>query len=154
MCRRFYSELLVIYQVSEIKFVWIWEWKNRPFHSKKQMMYMLFRILISNSFVSSVFDQHQELEALADPMRKEVALVRKRIDSVNKELKPLGHTCQKKVKYWGNPKLLPNLLKLFIPLCKQFCKFLCFTVSEQFIIGEAIEIGCVVLTGERIQRSP
>ncbi|XP_020210823.1 ankyrin repeat domain-containing protein 30A isoform X2 [Cajanus cajan] len=40
----------------------------------------------------------EELEALADPMRKEVALVRKRIDSVNKELKPLGHTCQKKEK--------------------------------------------------------
>ncbi|KAI9090728.1 hypothetical protein K1719_028581 [Acacia pycnantha] len=40
----------------------------------------------------------EELEALADPMRKEVAVVRKRIDSVNKELKPLGHTCQKKEK--------------------------------------------------------
>ncbi|XP_039015966.1 probable DNA double-strand break repair Rad50 ATPase isoform X1 [Hibiscus syriacus] len=38
----------------------------------------------------------EELEALADPMRKEVALVRKKIDAVNKELKPLGHTCQKK----------------------------------------------------------
>ncbi|XP_028789938.1 uncharacterized protein LOC114745930 isoform X2 [Neltuma alba] len=38
----------------------------------------------------------EELESLADPMRKEVAVVRKRIDSVNKELKPLGHTCQKK----------------------------------------------------------
>ena len=40
----------------------------------------------------------EELEALADPMRKEVALVRKKIDSVNKELKPLGHTVQKKEK--------------------------------------------------------
>ncbi|KAL4341338.1 hypothetical protein GQ457_08G018480 [Hibiscus cannabinus] len=40
----------------------------------------------------------EELEALADPMRKEVALVRKKIDAVNKELKPLGHTCQKKEK--------------------------------------------------------
>ncbi|RDX57767.1 hypothetical protein CR513_62968, partial [Mucuna pruriens] len=40
----------------------------------------------------------EELEALADPMRKEVALVRKKIDSVNKELKPLGHACQKKEK--------------------------------------------------------
>ncbi|KAJ1421350.1 RAB6-interacting golgin [Sesbania bispinosa] len=40
----------------------------------------------------------EELEALADPIRKEVALVRKKIDSVNKELKPLGHTCQKKEK--------------------------------------------------------
>ncbi|XP_048226084.1 uncharacterized protein LOC8261241 isoform X3 [Ricinus communis] len=38
----------------------------------------------------------EELEALADPMRKEVALVRKKIDAVNKELKPLGHTVQKK----------------------------------------------------------
>lgn len=43
------------------------------------------------------FEELQELESLADPMRKEVAVVRKRIDSVNKELKPLGHTCQKKV---------------------------------------------------------
>ncbi|XP_038903091.1 GRB10-interacting GYF protein 2-like [Benincasa hispida] len=40
----------------------------------------------------------EELEALADPMRKEVAQVRKKIDAVNKELKPLGHTCQKKEK--------------------------------------------------------
>ena len=38
----------------------------------------------------------EELEGLADPMRKEVAMVRKKIDSVNKELKPLGHTVQKK----------------------------------------------------------
>lgn len=40
----------------------------------------------------------QELESLADPMRKEVSAVRKKIDSVNKELKPLGQTCQKKVR--------------------------------------------------------
>ncbi|KAK9734531.1 hypothetical protein RND81_04G146100 [Saponaria officinalis] len=38
----------------------------------------------------------EELEALQDPMRKEVALLRKRIDIVSKELKPLGLTCQKK----------------------------------------------------------
>ncbi|MCE3216076.1 hypothetical protein HAX54_004738 [Datura stramonium] len=38
----------------------------------------------------------EELEALADPMKKEVQMVRKRIDAVNKELKPLGQTCQKK----------------------------------------------------------
>lgn len=38
----------------------------------------------------------EELEALADPMKKEVSTVRKRIDAVNKELKPLGQTCQKK----------------------------------------------------------
>ncbi|KAJ8532750.1 hypothetical protein K7X08_015639 [Anisodus acutangulus] len=38
----------------------------------------------------------EELEALSDPMKKEVSTVRKRIDIVNKELKPLGQTCQKK----------------------------------------------------------
>ncbi|CAN1275838.1 hypothetical protein LINPERPRIM_LOCUS15832 [Linum perenne] len=41
---------------------------------------------------------YQELEGLADPMRKEVSFVRKKIDSVNKELKPLGHSVQKKEK--------------------------------------------------------
>ncbi|KZV44409.1 hypothetical protein F511_38820 [Dorcoceras hygrometricum] len=40
----------------------------------------------------------EELDALADPMRKDVSLVRKKIDSVNKELKPLGLSCQKKEK--------------------------------------------------------
>ncbi|KAL8140571.1 hypothetical protein V2J09_006592 [Rumex salicifolius] len=40
----------------------------------------------------------EELEALADPMRKEVAHVRKRVDSVNKDLKLLGLTVQKKEK--------------------------------------------------------
>ncbi|CAB4313385.1 unnamed protein product [Prunus armeniaca] len=40
----------------------------------------------------------EELDALTDPMRKEVANVRKRIDIVNKELKPLGQSCQRKEK--------------------------------------------------------
>ncbi|KAH0721087.1 uncharacterized protein [Solanum tuberosum] len=40
----------------------------------------------------------EELETLADPMKKDVSTVRKRIDVVNKELKPLGQTCQKKEK--------------------------------------------------------
>lgn len=40
----------------------------------------------------------EELEELADPTRKEVATVRKRIDVVNKELKSLGQNCQKKEK--------------------------------------------------------
>nr|XP_023884479.1 RAB6-interacting golgin [Quercus suber] len=38
----------------------------------------------------------EELEALTDPMRKEVGIIRKRIDAVNKELRPLGQSCQKK----------------------------------------------------------
>ena len=35
-------------------------------------------------------------------MRKEVSMVRKRIDTVNRELKPLGLSCQKKVRlrFW------------------------------------------------------
>ncbi|XP_027084102.1 ankyrin repeat domain-containing protein 30A-like [Coffea eugenioides] len=40
----------------------------------------------------------EELEALADPMRKEVALIRKKVDLLNRELKPLGQTCQRKEK--------------------------------------------------------
>ncbi|KAI3924910.1 hypothetical protein MKW98_031161 [Papaver atlanticum] len=40
----------------------------------------------------------EELESLTDPTMKEVASVRKKIDIVNKELKPLGQTCQKKEK--------------------------------------------------------
>ncbi|KAH7542006.1 uncharacterized protein LOC107410524 [Ziziphus jujuba] len=43
-------------------------------------------------------DIREELEALTDPMRKDVAMVRKKIDMVNKELKPLGLSCQKKEK--------------------------------------------------------
>ncbi|KAJ4720632.1 RAB6-interacting golgin (DUF662) [Melia azedarach] len=38
----------------------------------------------------------EELEEMADPLRKEVAIVRKRIDMANKELKPLGQSIQKK----------------------------------------------------------
>ncbi|KAK4593175.1 hypothetical protein RGQ29_017353 [Quercus rubra] len=39
-----------------------------------------------------------ELEVLSDPMRKEVAAVRKKIDMANRDLKPLGQSCQKKEK--------------------------------------------------------
>lgn len=39
----------------------------------------------------------KELEVLEDPLRKEVAIVRKKIDMANKDLKPLGQSCQKKV---------------------------------------------------------
>ncbi|XVF69117.1 hypothetical protein PTKIN_Ptkin11bG0055100 [Pterospermum kingtungense] len=41
-------------------------------------------------------DIREELDALIDPMRKEVAILRKKIDNVNRELKPLGQSCQKK----------------------------------------------------------
>ncbi|XP_038882827.1 uncharacterized protein LOC120073968 isoform X2 [Benincasa hispida] len=40
----------------------------------------------------------EELDAIAgDPMRKEIGQIRKKIDALNKELKPLGITCQKKM---------------------------------------------------------
>lgn len=58
---------------------------------------------------------YQELEALTDPMKKEVTVVRKKIDSVNKELKPLGQTCQKKVKTPFLVAIFPDLVpKMFI----------------------------------------
>ncbi|XP_024994757.1 kinesin-like protein KIN-5B [Cynara cardunculus var. scolymus] len=38
------------------------------------------------------------LEALEDPSWKEAAIVRKKVDSVNKELKSLGQNCHKKEK--------------------------------------------------------
>ncbi|KAJ7974938.1 RAB6-interacting golgin (DUF662) [Quillaja saponaria] len=40
----------------------------------------------------------EELEVLADPMKKEVAIVRKKIGVANRDLKSLGHSCQKKEK--------------------------------------------------------
>jgi hypothetical protein len=45
---------------------------------------------------------------MADPMRKELANVRKKIDMANRELKPLGLSCQKKV---------PHLLIMLNNLC-------------------------------------
>ncbi|MBA0858606.1 hypothetical protein Goshw_028672, partial [Gossypium schwendimanii] len=42
-------------------------------------------------------DIREELDALIDPMRKDIAFLRKKIDTANRELKPLGQSCQKKV---------------------------------------------------------
>ncbi|GAB2213577.1 hypothetical protein Droror1_Dr00017887 [Drosera rotundifolia] len=39
-----------------------------------------------------------ELEALGDPLKKEVSRIHKKIDAVSKELKPLGVVVQKKEK--------------------------------------------------------
>ncbi|CAI9784567.1 unnamed protein product [Fraxinus pennsylvanica] len=55
--------------------------------------------LTSHNIPMHQYNKNQkELDGLADPMKKEVAVVRKKIDTVNKELKPLGQTCQKKEK--------------------------------------------------------
>jgi hypothetical protein len=45
----------------------------------------------------------QELEVMADPTRREVETIRKRVDKLNRQLKPLGKNCLKKVK----PLLIP-----------------------------------------------
>ena len=45
-------------------------------------------------------------------MRKDISMIRKKIDLINKELKPLGHSCQKKVKYHISP-FSPILLAVF-----------------------------------------
>ena len=45
-----------------------------------------------------MWNDEQELEGIdGDPTRKEIGQIRKRIDTLNKELKPLGQICQKKV---------------------------------------------------------
>ncbi|KAF6166050.1 hypothetical protein GIB67_012947 [Kingdonia uniflora] len=41
---------------------------------------------------------HDELEALTDPMRKEATIVKKKIETINRDLKPLGQSCLKKEK--------------------------------------------------------
>ncbi|KAJ9553731.1 hypothetical protein OSB04_017776 [Centaurea solstitialis] len=40
----------------------------------------------------------EEIEVLTDPMRKEVATVRKKIDAANRKVRSLGQSCQKKEK--------------------------------------------------------
>lgn len=55
----------------------------------------------------------QELEVLTDPMRKEVAAVRKRIDMVNRDLKSMGQVCQKKV-FSLNCLFFPSSLSFFL----------------------------------------
>ncbi|WOK93875.1 hypothetical protein Cni_G02576 [Canna indica] len=40
--------------------------------------------------------REKELEAMADPTRKEVSAIHKKIGAVNRELKPLGHNFLKK----------------------------------------------------------
>nr|CAD1842531.1 unnamed protein product [Ananas comosus var. bracteatus] len=47
---------------------------------------------------NSKLDIVQELEVMADPTRKEVAAIRKKIDVVNREMKPLRQSCLKKEK--------------------------------------------------------
>ncbi|KAM0996778.1 hypothetical protein ACFX13_006784 [Malus domestica] len=62
---------------------------------KDKVQAQLGRVEEATKRLSEIQD---ELEALTDPMRKELAIIRKRIDVIHKELKPLGLSCQRKEK--------------------------------------------------------
>ncbi|WJX79468.1 hypothetical protein P8452_62583 [Trifolium repens] len=74
------------------------EIEKKKMEVRDKVQFQLGRVEEETKRLATIREEYQELEALADPMRKEVSVVRKRIDSINKELKPLGHTCQKKEK--------------------------------------------------------
>ncbi|KAL1174696.1 hypothetical protein V6Z11_A04G032600 [Gossypium hirsutum] len=57
-------------------------------------------------------------------MRKEVALVQKKIDAVNKELKPLGDTCQKKCTN-HQYRLLDLFRQSHISTLKGYTRYMC-----------------------------
>ncbi|XP_068340468.1 uncharacterized protein [Pyrus communis] len=65
-----------------------------------------------------------ELEGLSDPMRKDVSQVRKKINAINKELKSLGHTCQKKVTQLG-----------FLPHSDVNVYCYAYAIMDQFVSG-------------------
>ncbi|CAA2994767.1 Hypothetical predicted protein [Olea europaea subsp. europaea] len=69
------------------------EIQKRKMEVQERVLAQLGRIEQENRRLATI---REELEALADPRKKEVTLVQKKIDAVNKELKTLGQTCQKK----------------------------------------------------------
>ncbi|CAK8544028.1 unnamed protein product [Lathyrus sativus] len=71
------------------------EIEKKKMEVREKVQFQLGRVEEETKRLATI---REELEALADPMRKEVSVVRKKIDSVNKELKPLGLSCQKKEK--------------------------------------------------------
>ncbi|KAK6139987.1 hypothetical protein DH2020_026261 [Rehmannia glutinosa] len=72
------------------------EIEKKKMEVKEKVQAQLGRIEEETKRLATIREVFWELEALADPMKKEVSVVRKKIDAVNKELKPLGQTCQKK----------------------------------------------------------
>ncbi|CAL5194196.1 unnamed protein product [Lathyrus oleraceus] len=74
------------------------EIEKKKMEVREKVQFQLGRVEEETKRLATIREEFQELEALADPMRKEVSVVRKKIDSVNKELKPLGQSCQKKEK--------------------------------------------------------
>ncbi|XP_030962900.1 uncharacterized protein LOC126722883 [Quercus robur] len=71
------------------------EIERRKMAVKEKVELQLGRAEEESRRLAQIWD---ELEVLTDPMRKEVAAVRKKIDMANRDLKPLGQSCQKKEK--------------------------------------------------------
>lgn len=69
-------------------------------------------------------------------MRKEVSVVRKKIDSVNKELKPLGMTCQKKVRYI----IIIMMMIIITIVIHTILHLLCLNSSSQLIRRSSTQI--------------
>ncbi|KAK4757433.1 hypothetical protein SAY87_018734 [Trapa incisa] len=69
------------------------EIEKKKMEVRERVLSQLGRVQEETKRLASI---REELEMLADPTRKDVSTVRKKIDAVNKELKSLGHTCQKK----------------------------------------------------------
>ncbi|XP_048503771.1 uncharacterized protein LOC104900357 isoform X2 [Beta vulgaris subsp. vulgaris] len=69
------------------------EIEKKKMEVKERVQAHLGRVELETKRLSEI---REELETLEDPKRKEVAYIRKRIDTLNKELRPLGFTCQKK----------------------------------------------------------
>ncbi|KAI4371359.1 hypothetical protein MLD38_019604 [Melastoma candidum] len=71
------------------------EIEKRKLEIREKVMSHLGRVEEETKRLATI---REELEMLSDPLGKEVSLLRKKIDTINKELKPLGHLCQKKEK--------------------------------------------------------
>ncbi|XP_022846717.1 ankyrin repeat domain-containing protein 30A-like isoform X1 [Olea europaea var. sylvestris] len=69
------------------------EIQKRKMEVQERVLAQMGRIEQENRRLATI---REELEALADPRKKEVTLVQKKIDAANKELKTLGQSCQKK----------------------------------------------------------
>lgn len=72
---------------------------------------------------------------MSDPMRNDVSAIRKKIDAVSKELKPLGHICQKKVMARGRVHLIKDLISVYLLFLKLIVCITC--LSGERVQGSA-----------------
>nr|GEX21394.1 hypothetical protein [Tanacetum cinerariifolium] len=71
------------------------EIQKKKLHIRQKVELQLSRAEEETKRLARIWD---ELEVLTDPVRKELATVRKKVDAVNRELRSLGISCQKKEK--------------------------------------------------------